>query len=82
MGKSRINRCQNLRPNFAQAPEQSDFTYGVYLVAAGHLKYPFPSFVFFVCRCGKPVTGISYILFSLLGAYIGVTTYAGCASYM
>jgi len=37
MGKSRINRCQNLKPNFAQVPEQSDFTYGVYLVAAEHL---------------------------------------------
>ena len=37
VGKSRINRCQNLKPNFAQVPEQSDFTYGVYLVAAEHL---------------------------------------------
>jgi len=37
MGKSRINRCQNLKPNFAQVPEQSDFTCGVYLVAAEHL---------------------------------------------
>jgi len=26
-----------LKPKFAQVPEQSDFTYGVYLVAAGHL---------------------------------------------
>jgi len=26
MGKSRINRCQNLKPNFAQVPEQSEFT--------------------------------------------------------
>jgi len=34
MCKSRINRCQNLKPNFAQVPEQSDFTYGVYLVGA------------------------------------------------
>jgi len=38
MGKSRINFCQNLKPNFAQVPEQSDFTYGVYLVAAEHLQ--------------------------------------------
>jgi len=37
MGKSRINCCQNLKPNFAQVPEQNDFTYGVYLVAAEHL---------------------------------------------
>jgi len=37
IGKSRINRCQNLKPNFAQVPERSDFTYGVYLVAAEHL---------------------------------------------
>jgi len=28
---------QNLKPKFAQVPEQSDFTYGVYLVAAEHL---------------------------------------------
>jgi len=26
MGESRINRCQNLKPNFAQVPEQSEFT--------------------------------------------------------
>ena len=26
MGKSRINCCQNLKPNFAQVPEQSEFT--------------------------------------------------------
>jgi len=26
MGISRINCCQNLRPNFAQVPEQSEFT--------------------------------------------------------
>ena len=26
MGKSRINRCQNLKPNSAQVPEQSEFT--------------------------------------------------------
>ena len=25
MGKSRINCCQNLNPNFAQVPEQSEF---------------------------------------------------------
>jgi len=37
MGKSRINCCQNLKPDFAQVPEQSDFSYGVYLVAAEHL---------------------------------------------
>jgi len=29
------DRRQNLKPKFAQVPEQSDFTYGVYLVAAG-----------------------------------------------
>jgi len=38
MGKSRVNFCQSLKPNFAQVPEQSDFTYGVYLVAAEHLS--------------------------------------------
>jgi len=37
MGESRINCCQNLKLNFSQVPEQSDFTYGVYLVAAEHL---------------------------------------------
>jgi len=44
MGKSDLNlgyiagdRRQNLKPKFAQVPEQSDFTYGVYLVAAEHL---------------------------------------------
>ena len=26
MGKSRINCCQNLKPNFAQVPKQSEFT--------------------------------------------------------
>jgi len=26
MGKSRVNRNQNLKPNFAQVPEQSEFT--------------------------------------------------------
>ena len=25
-GKSRINCCQNMKPNFAQVPEQSEFT--------------------------------------------------------
>jgi len=43
MGKSRINRGnrrQNLKPKFAQVPEQSDFTFGVYLVVAEHLKPP------------------------------------------
>jgi len=30
------DRRQNLKPKFAQVPEQSDFTYGVYLVAAEH----------------------------------------------
>jgi len=28
------DRRQNLKPKFAQVPEQNDFTYGVYLVAA------------------------------------------------
>jgi len=40
MGKSRIiagDRRQNLKPNFAQVPEKSDLTYGVYLIAADHL---------------------------------------------
>jgi len=37
MGTSRINCCQNLKLNFTQVPEQSDFTGGVYLVAAEHL---------------------------------------------
>ena len=32
------DRRQNVKPKFAQVPEQSDFTYGVYLVAAEHLK--------------------------------------------
>jgi len=27
MGKSRINCCQNLKPNFAQVPEQSEFNH-------------------------------------------------------
>jgi len=31
------DRRQNLTPKFAQVPEQSDSTYGVYLVAAEHL---------------------------------------------
>ena len=31
------DRRQNLKPKFAEVPEQSDFTYGVYLVAAEHL---------------------------------------------
>ena len=26
MGKSRINCCQNLKPKFAQVPEQTEFT--------------------------------------------------------
>ena len=30
-------RRQNLKPKFAPVPEQSEFTYGAYLVAAGHL---------------------------------------------
>ena len=37
MGKSRINCCQNMKPKFAQVPEQSEFTYGVYLVSAEYL---------------------------------------------
>jgi len=35
------DRRQNLKPKFAQVPEQSEFTYSAYLVAAGHL-YPVP----------------------------------------
>jgi len=31
---------QNLKTNFAQVPEQSEFTYSAYLVAAGHLYLP------------------------------------------
>jgi len=31
------DRRQNLKPKFAQVSEQSDFTYGVYLVAAEHV---------------------------------------------
>jgi len=31
------DRHQNLKSKFAQVPEQSGFTYGVYLVAAEHL---------------------------------------------
>jgi len=31
------DRRQNLKPKIAQVPEQSDVTYGVYLVAAEHL---------------------------------------------
>jgi len=31
------DRRQNLKSKFAQVPEQSEFPYGVYLVAAGHL---------------------------------------------
>jgi len=31
------DRRQNLKPNIAQVPEQSDFAYCVYLVAAEHL---------------------------------------------
>ena len=31
------DRRQNLKSKFAQVPEQSDFTYGVYLVAGEHL---------------------------------------------
>jgi len=32
------DRRQNLKPKFAQVPEQSEFTYSVYLAAAGHLQ--------------------------------------------
>ena len=39
MGKSRINSCQNLKRNFAQVPQQSEFTQSGYLVTAEHL-YP------------------------------------------
>jgi len=38
------DRRQNLKPKFAQEPEQSDFTYGVYLVAAEHLWSPYMSY--------------------------------------
>ena len=31
------DRRQNLNPKFAQVPEQSEFTYNAYLVAAGRL---------------------------------------------
>jgi len=31
------DRRQNLKPKFTQVPEQSEFTYSVYSVAAGHL---------------------------------------------
>jgi len=31
------DRRQNLKPKFAQVPEQSEFAYSAYLVAAGHL---------------------------------------------
>ena len=31
------DRRQNVKPKFVQVPEQSDFTYGVHLVAAEHL---------------------------------------------
>jgi len=40
MGKCRIDRWwspSELESTFAQVPEQSELTYGVYLVAAGHL---------------------------------------------
>jgi len=36
------DRRPNLKPKFAQVPEQSDFTYGVYLVAAEHLSSRWP----------------------------------------
>jgi len=32
------DRRQNLKPKFAQVPEQSDFTYGVYFVTAEHFN--------------------------------------------
>jgi len=31
------DRRQNLKPKFAQVPEQSEFTYSAYLSAAGHV---------------------------------------------
>jgi len=31
------DRRHNLKPKFAQVPEQSEFTFSVYLVAAWHL---------------------------------------------
>jgi len=31
------DRRQNLKPKFAQVPEQSKFTYSAYLAAAAHL---------------------------------------------
>jgi len=37
MGKSRTHCCKNLKPNFAQVPEQSEFTLSGYLLVAGHL---------------------------------------------
>jgi len=37
LGEIAGDRRQNLKPKFAQVPGQSDFTYGVYLVAAEHL---------------------------------------------
>jgi len=60
MGKPRIHRCQNLKPNFAQVPEQSDFTcgYGVYLVAAEHLFFNL-YFVFLLIEEATPSTFIS-----------------------
>jgi len=38
LGQIADDRCQNLKTSFAQIPEQSEFTYRVYLVAAGHLE--------------------------------------------
>jgi len=38
LGYTASDRRHNLKPKFAQVPEQSDFTYGVYLVAAEHLQ--------------------------------------------
>jgi len=37
LGNIAGDRRQNLKPKFAQVPEQSECTYSAYLAAAGHL---------------------------------------------
>jgi len=37
LGHTPGDRHQNLKPKFAQVPEQIEFSYIAYLVAAGHL---------------------------------------------
>jgi len=37
LGYIASDRRQNLKPKFAQVPEQRNFTYGVYFVTAEHL---------------------------------------------